>query len=237
MTVAKLVRLDGLEHFEELRRALLQRGLIVRVGVANSLDVLSEVTKQEGVFLSNVFGDLNIGPIDGTEEKGTIQAELHVAGPRGFSAGSTDLDTDVRSGDQHFSDRNAVVGNEANAKEIADVGVLVDDLGNVHDETNDKLCNVVAGRGFAGENGSVLDKLLALFGRRLLNLEIAMNDTEDVESLALVLVKTLDLASEHAVDVDIDAQVRLEYVGKTKLVLDLDVTEHVTELLVIGHGQ
>lgn len=42
-------------------------------------------------------------------------------------------------------------------------------------------------RSLAREDGSVLDNLLALLRSGLLDLQVAVNDTKDVESLALVL--------------------------------------------------
>jgi hypothetical protein len=78
--------------------------------------------------------------------------------------------------------------------------------------------------------------LLALGGRRLLDLEVAPDDTKDVERLALVLVETLDLAGEDRVDVDKDAHLVLEELGETRLVLHLDVTESLAERSVLGHG-
>lgn len=237
MAVTKLASLDRLEDFEELGRALLERGLIVRVGVANGLDVLSEVTEQECVLLADVLGDLNVGAVDGAEKQCTVQAELHVTSTRGLGTGCTDLNTDVRSGDQNLGDRDAVVGNETDAQEVADVGVLVDDLGNIDDEADDQLGNVVARRGLAGKDGCVLDKLFALLGRRLLDLEVTVDDTKDVEGLALVLVQALDLTGEHAVNVHVNAEISLQDVGKAELVLNLDVAELLAELFVLSHGQ
>lgn len=66
----------------------------------------------------------------------------------------------------------------------------------------------------ARKDGGVLDNLLALLGRGLLDLEVAVDNTKDVERLALVLVKTLDLASEDTVYVDVEAKLGLEHASK-----------------------
>lgn len=57
MSIAKGTRLDGLEGLEELWRAFLESGAVVRVGIANCLDIGGEVTEEECVLLTNVFGD------------------------------------------------------------------------------------------------------------------------------------------------------------------------------------
>lgn len=107
-----------------------------------------------------------------------------------------------------------VVGDEADAEEVADIRVVVDNLGDVDDETDYKLGDVVTRSSLACKDGGVLDKLLALLGRCLLDLEVAVNDTKDVERLALVLVETLDLASEDTVDIDLETELRVEDFSK-----------------------
>lgn len=56
--------------------------------------------------------------------------------------------------------------------------------------------------------------LLALLRSSLLDLEVAVDDTKYVEGLALVLVKTLNLAREDGVDVNRDPQLALENIRK-----------------------
>lgn len=65
----------------------------------------------------------------------------------------------------------------------------------------------------------MLDHLGALLGGGLLDLEVAVDAAKDVESLALVLVETLDLAGEDAVDVDREAELALENFRKLLSVL------------------
>jgi hypothetical protein len=60
----------------------------------------------------------------------------------------------------------------------------------------------------------VAGHLLALLRSSLLDLEVAVDDTKYVEGLALVLVKTLNLAREVGVDVNRDPQLALENIRK-----------------------
>jgi hypothetical protein len=54
------------------------------------------------VFLTNLFGDFDVGTIDGTDQQATVQAELHVAGSRGLSTGGGDMLANIRGRDQQL---------------------------------------------------------------------------------------------------------------------------------------
>ncbi|RMZ70021.1 hypothetical protein GMOD_00000054 [Pyrenophora seminiperda CCB06] len=177
-----------------------------------------------------------IGTVTGSDDQTTVEAELHVTCTRRLSTGSRNVFANVagRANDLCFAD--VVVGQIDDLEDVAHVFVVVDHLADLVDEMNDRLGHPVSWRSFASEDCNTRRQLLALLGRHGLDLEIAMDDTKDVQLLALVFVNTFDLDIEERVWVDLDAIVLHDVLCKSHLVGMLDVAELLTELLVIDKG-
>lgn len=59
---------DSFEDLGELRRAFIQRHVLVLVGVSNSIDVRGQVTEEETVIgIVHMFSDLDIGSVDAVQ--------------------------------------------------------------------------------------------------------------------------------------------------------------------------
>lgn len=72
---------------------------------------------------------------------------------------------------------------------VADVLVTVDHFGDGHDEADADFRHEIRRRRFAGKDDRARGLGLALGGRHLLELAVAMDDAEDVHLLALVPVR------------------------------------------------
>ena len=88
------------------------------------------------VARTDLFGDLNVGPVDRPEEQAAVEAEFHVGRPRGLGAGRRDVLADVRGRDQHLSQGDRVVGEEEDAEVVFGVRVGVDHAGGVDDQAD-----------------------------------------------------------------------------------------------------
>ncbi len=93
---------------------------------------------------------------------------------------------------------DAVVLNEGNLDTVTDIRVVVDDLGEVHNEADDLLGHVVAGSCLGAED---VGPRLELHVGVVLEHEIVVNDLIYIQVLALILVETLDLDVEQGVGV------------------------------------
>jgi len=231
--VTKHAIVDGIE---DLLETVVDQDAFVGVLVTDVLNVLSQVSEQEDVVLANLSGDLDIGTVASTDDETTVEDEFHVRSTRSLSTGSGDVLTDIRGRGNDLTLGHIVVLDEDDLERIANLRIVVDDSANFVDKMDDTLSHPVAGSSLATKDGDSRLHLLSLFGRHGLESQIAVNDTEDVKLLTLVLVNTLDLDIEQSCRVDLYAGSILDVVGKASFVGILDVLESLTELLVIGVG-
>ena len=75
-----------------------------------------------------------------------FSAELHVAGARGFHAGGRNLLRQIGGRDDVLGQADIVVGQEHDLQPVADLGIGVDDVGDVIGELDDQLGALVARR-------------------------------------------------------------------------------------------
>ena len=104
-------RLDGLERAGELRRA---GNSICRVAplAAVPRDLFGMQAEDEDIVGSDPVADLDIGAVEGSDRQGTIQRQLHVAGPRSFHPGSRDLLREIGGRNYDFGEADVVVWQE-----------------------------------------------------------------------------------------------------------------------------
>ena len=103
-----------------------------------------------------------------------------------------------------------------------DVGIVVDKVGDLVDELDDRLCHVVAGRRLCAEQER---RGREVGDRAVLDAEVEVKHTQRVEHLALVLVQTLDLYIKDEVGGDLHALVRADIGGEFLLICVLDALE------------
>ena len=233
------------ERLDELRDLLLRAELALahgaddvvqplvdhrRTALAQRGDLLGARAEDERVLDADVLDDLDVGAVVGAHEQPAVEDELHVGRAGRLRARGGDVLRDVVARDDDLRHRDAVVGQEDDLQQVADAAVVVDDLGDVVDELDDLLRRVVARRRLAGDDAHLGDDVLALGVAQALDPEVAVDDAEDVEELALVLVDALHLHVEHRVGVDLDVGVRLlDERGEAELVLVLGVGELLEE--------
>ena len=97
----------------------------------------------------------------------------------------------------------------AHLEQVSDFSIVVDDLAHSGDQADHLLGHVVGGGSLAAKDADTGHKLLALLGAGGLDLQVAVDDGEHVQVLALVLMDALDLHIVHGVCGDVHSHVRL----------------------------
>lgn len=210
-----------LDFVEDLGEGLVELVVSVDVGVAKVFDVLRKITEEEDVVLADLASDLDllfsvlavitneddmrmtyVGTVAGSDDQTTVENELHVTCTTGLSTGSRDVLRDVGGRNNDLCLRDIVVRDEDNLESIANIRVVVDNITNLVDQVNDGLGHPVTRSSLSTEDGDAGSELLTLLWRHGLDGEVAVDDTEDVHLLTLVLVHTLDLHVEESGRVD-----------------------------------
>mmetsp|Transcript_9191 Transcript_9191/g.25696 ORF Transcript_9191/g.25696 Transcript_9191/m.25696 type:complete len:389 (-) Transcript_9191:1423-2589(-) len=155
--------------------------------------------EEEEVLLAHALPDLHVGTVQRANEQAAVHLELHVARAGGFRAGGGDVLAQLRGRDELLGQGDVVVGHEVDPHQVFHVGVVVDDLANAVGQVDALLGSPVAVEGLAAYDRDARHLLGALRGAHGLVLAVAVNDAEEVEELALVLVHALDLDVEHPV--------------------------------------
>lgn len=167
------------------------------------------------------------------DDQATVQDELHVTGTTSLSTSGGDVLADVGSRADDLGLADIVVFQKDNLEEISNVRIGVHDLSNLADQVDDGLRHPVAGSSLASENRDTRLELLTLLWRHLLDGKVAVNNTEDVQLLTLVLVYTLDLHIKECFRVDTDSLSILDVLGKADLVCVLDLLEFLAEVGIV----
>ena len=162
-----------------------------------------------------------LAPSMGADGQSAVEGELHVAGAGGFLAGLGDLLVEVGGRDEVHGQLDVVVPREVDVQLALDVRVVVDDAGDVVDQLDGLLGQVVARSGLGAEHDGARHDVV---GGDLAGLDVGVvgDDGQDLQGLALVLVQTLDHGVDHGVRVDVEAVLALGEVGEVDLVGLLD---------------
>lgn len=240
--IAKTALVDLIEDLGELGLELV---MIVEMRVAKILDVFCEITEEEDVLFTDFAGDLDlgvvsmirlgnwnvstyVGTIAGTDDQATVQAELHITGSRSFRTSCGNVFGDVAGRGDDFSLADVVVLQKDDLQQVSNVRVVVHDISNLVDEMDDGLGHPISRCCLSTKNRHTRSKLFSLLGRQALDLQVSVDDTEDIELLALVLVDTLYLHIEECSRVDSDTIVLLDVFRKAYLYKFSISTEYST---------
>ena len=68
------------------------------------------------IFLPDFFQNLDIRPVEGSENQSSIEGKFHIPCPRSFGACCRDMLGKVRSGDQFFCHGDSIIFNENQLK-------------------------------------------------------------------------------------------------------------------------
>ncbi len=229
-TRCEVVGIKPVQHSFELGVGVVE---VIRV-VTTPLQCLHLVhiqTEDGAVLGPRLFGDLDVGAVQGTDGDGTVQGHLHVAGTRGFITGSGDLLGDVGRRDQLLGQAHPVVRHEHHFQLALNAGVIVDPLRQLVDGVDDVLGQLVTGRRLGAEDEHPRMHVVVGVGQQT---TIERHDVDEVQLLALVLVQTLDLDVEDRLGTDLDTGFRLDDLDQLLLVVALDGHELLLEGLVVG---
>ena len=113
--------------------------------------------------------------------------------------------------DDDLGEADAVIRDVNNFNQVADTGVIVDDFGNVVNQSDDFLRHVIGGSGFTGKDEHArLPIKIGVFQ----DFVVAVNNVHHVQCLTLVLVDTFDLNVEKCIGVNFDVQLGFDVFGK-----------------------
>ena len=216
----------------QARVGLVVGGGIVALGVL-LLDLVDGHAEQEEVLGADALTDLDVRAIERTDGHRAVEGELHVAGTRGLLAGLRDLLVEVGGGNQVLGEAHIVVPREVHGQLALDVRIVVDHAGDVVDELDGHLGQVVARGGLGTEEHGARGDVLGL---DLAGLDVGVggDDGQDLQGLALVLVQALNHGVEHGVRVELEAVLALGVGGEVDLVGLLDGGELLDEFIVLG---
>ena len=187
--------------------------------------------EQEEILVADFLADFDVGAVQGADGHGAVHHELHVAGARRFLAGGGNLLGQIGAGADDLHRGDPIVGQESQLQLVADLGVVVDDLGDVVGQLDDLLGHVVAGGRLAADQYAARSPV---GGIAALDAVVQVDDVQQVQQLALVLVHALDLHVEHGLEVEDHATVGFDQAGQTDLVILLDFPPARPEFGVVG---
>lgn len=125
---------------------------------------------------------------------------------------------DVAGRRDDLSLADVVVFQEDDLEQVAHIRVVVHNVADLVDEVDDSLGHPVSWRSLATEDRYARGELLPFFRGQGLDLKVPVDNTEDVQLLALVLVDTLDLNIEERGGVDSNAVVLFDVLGESLFV-------------------
>ena len=127
--------------------------------------------------------------------------------------------------------RDAVIGHENHLEPAAGGGVTIDGAGEVVDELDDKLGELIGGRGLAAEEEGAWRE-----GKRGIGAQpvVEHHDVQRVEELALVFVDALDLGVEDRLWVDDLPGLLVQPFGKADFRLVLRGAHGIAESGIAG---
>ena len=213
--------------------ALVPLGGAVIGGLVTVDDLVGGLAEDVDIVVAHLLADLDVGAVHGAQGQGAVQHELHVAGAGSLLGGQGDLLGQVAGGDELLGGGDVVVLHKHHLQPGADLGVSGDDLGQGQQGVDDVLGDDVRRGGLGAEDADQRGSR----GVAGLDLVILVDEVEQVELLALVLMQALGLDVEHGVGVDGHALGALQPVGQRLLVVSLHLGEALQHVHVVFVGQ
>jgi len=94
------------DSIHSLLKRLRQAEVTIVMLVSELVDGIGSVSEEEDLIVSNFFGNFDGSTVDGSEEKASVESELHVTSTRSFSTGSRDVLRNIGSRDEQFCQRH-----------------------------------------------------------------------------------------------------------------------------------
>ena len=151
--------------------------------------------EQEEILFARFFCHFDGRAVACPQRQGSVHHELHVARAAGLVAGRRNLVGDIGGRNQPLGKRHAVFRQEHDLESSADDRISVDGAGQIIDELDDDLGQVVGRRRLAGKEKCPRGHLEI---RILPQPVVQHDDAQRVEQLPLVFVDAFDLAIEDA---------------------------------------
>ena len=221
---------DHVDGGFETRIGLVVLLRIVAFGV-EGVHLVDGHAEEEEVLSADALTDFDVGTVEGADGHGAVESELHVAGTGGFLAGLGDLLVEVGCRDEVLCETHVVVPREVDVQLALDIRVVVDDAGDVVDQLDGLLGEVVARSGLGAEHDGARHDIVGGDPAGL-DVGVACDHGEDLQCLTLVFVQTLDHGVDHGVRVDVEAVFALGVVGEVNLVGLLDGGELLDEFVI-----
>lgn len=197
-----------------------------------------------------------VGTIASSNDQSPVEHKLHVASTGSLSTRGGDMFAQIGSRAKEFSFADIIVFNKDDLEQITDIRILVDNLSNGRDETDDGFSlpsllashviyisgedtsvdtyHPVSRSSLATKDGDTLNLNCLLCLGHLLQGEVSADNTKDVHLLAFILMDSLDLNIEQSRRIHNDPGCLFDVLGQADLVLILDVHPFLLEFLVIG---
>jgi hypothetical protein len=103
------------------------------------------------VLPADLFHYFDIRAVKRSYRHRPVQHEFHIAGSAGFCAGGGNLLGHIGRGNDFFRERYAIIRQKVDFQFIADSGIVIDHVGDIIDQLDDKLRHFVARRRLGAE--------------------------------------------------------------------------------------
>ena len=191
---------------------------------------ISAETEDEGVLLAYFLDDLHVRAVHGSQCGRAVEHELHVTCTGRLFTCSRDLLGNVCRRKDHLRIGYAVVLDKYYFQFIVNGLVVVHNLSHGVDQFDDLLRAGVSCGSFRSEDkGSGIE----LHARISLQLIVQIDHMQDIQKLAFVLVKSLNLYVEDGMRIHLHTVVLQDIFRKALLVLELDVHKFLLGSLVV----
>ena len=160
-------------------------------------DLIGGLAEDIDVLFPHLLADLHIGTVHGAQGQRTVQHELHVAGAGSLFGGKADLLGQVAGRDELFGSGDVVILHKDHLQPPRHLRVCGDDLRQGQQGVDDVLCDGIGWGRLGTKDAHQRD------GRQMpgLDLVVLMDEVQQIQLLAFILVQTLGLDIEHGMGV------------------------------------
>src|SRR4249919_2347831 len=109
------------------------------MGLSPLLDLVRGEPENENIVGADPVADFDVGAIQRADRQRAVQRELHVSGTGGFHTSGRYLFRQIGGRNDVLGKAHVVVGQESHLQTAADLGIGVDDVGDVVGKLDDQL--------------------------------------------------------------------------------------------------
>ena len=218
-------------HHALCARLRREDGVRVVAVLLQTRDLIGAGAEDIFVLRAGLLCNLDVCAIQCAQRHRAVQHELHVAGAGRLRAGRGDLFGHIRRRENPFRIGNLIIFNKYHLDFAADGRVIIHHIRHRIDQFDGQLGIPVAGSRFSAEyKGSGIKFFIRIFFQSI----IQIHNVEDVQQLALILMKTLHLYVKNRTGIHFHTVMLQNVIGKAHFILILDIHELLLRYFILG---